>query len=151
MALIKQIETLSEEDKKMLEDQVGTKMTVIAQGTRLTGTIAGQDQLFVLGNIEGDINCEGLVWIAKKGKVDGNVNARKVVIEGEINGDIKWAEHIEVKSDGRLVGNIKAAKIRLAHGCFFDGQATMPKKALNSPILKHESKDQKEKNTGKSD
>ena len=84
MVLKRQKKTLSEEDKKMIEDQVGSAVTVIARTSRLKGTISGQDQLLILGNVEGDIHCEGTVWIAKKGKVDGNVKGLKVIIEGEV-------------------------------------------------------------------
>ena len=96
MALKKQKKTLSEEDKKMIEDQLGSAVTVISQSSRLKGTITGQDQFLILGNIEGDINCEGMVWITKKGKVDGNVKALKVI-----------------KRDGRCV-EFEADRIRRA-------------------------------------
>ncbi len=140
MALKKQKKTLSEEDKKMIEDQLGSAVTVISQSSRLKGTITGQDQFLILGNIEGDINCEGMVWITKKGKVDGNVKALKVIIEGEVNGNIESAGLVQIKSEGRLIGNIKAAKFRLSPGCFFDGEVKMPREALNSLISKHDKK-----------
>ena len=99
--------------------------TVIANDTRFKGTITCRDQILVAGVVEGDIDCGGIVWIAKKGKIYANVYARKVIIEGEINGNIESAEYVEVKSEGRLIGNLKAAKIRMAPGCHFDGEVTM--------------------------
>ena len=99
--------------------------TVIANDTRFKGTITCRDQILVAGVVEGDIDCGGIVWIAKKGKIYANVYARKVIIEGEINGNIESAEYVEVKSEGRLIGNLKAAKIRMAPGCYFDGDVTM--------------------------
>jgi cytoskeletal protein CcmA (bactofilin family) len=140
MVLKRQKKTLSEEDKNMIEDQVGSSVTVIARSSRLKGTISGQDQLLILGNVEGDIHCEGTVWIAKKGKVDGNVKGLKVIIEGEVKGNIESTELVKIKSEGSLIGNITAAKFRLTPGCFFDGEVKMPREAVNSVILEKEKK-----------
>ncbi len=140
MALKKQKKTLSEEDKKMIEDQLGSAVTVISQSSRLKGTITGRNQVLIWGNVEGDIHCEGVVWITNKGKVDGSVKARQVIIEGEVNGNIESTDLVEINSEGRLIGNIKAAKFRLSPGCFFDGEVKMPREALNSLISKHDKK-----------
>ena len=140
MALRKQKKTLSEEDKKMIEDQLGSTVTVISENSRLEGTITGQDQLVILGDVEGDINCEGMVWITSKGKVDGSIRALDVIIEGEVKGDIASTKLVEIKSEGSLIGNIKAAKFRLAPGCFFDGEVKMSREALNSLISEHDRK-----------
>ena len=116
---------LPEFDNKKSADPIEPSGTVIAEDTRLKGTITCRDQILVAGIVEGDIDCGGIVWIAKKGKIYANVYARKVILEGEINGNIESAEYVEVRSEGRLMGNLKAAKIRMAPGCYFDGEVTM--------------------------
>jgi cytoskeletal protein CcmA (bactofilin family) len=116
---------LAEINSNNSADRVEASGTVIAYDTKLKGTIACRDQIFVAGIVEGDIDCGGIVWIGKKGKVYANVYARKVIVEGEIRGNIESAEYVELKSEGRLVGNLHAAKIRMAPGCYFDGVVTM--------------------------
>jgi cytoskeletal protein CcmA (bactofilin family) len=110
---------------KKSADPVEPSGTIIANDTHFKGTITCRDQILVAGIVEGDIDCGGIVWIAKKGKIYANVYARKVVVEGEINGNIESAEYVEIKSDGRVIGNLKAAKIRMAPGCYFDGEVSM--------------------------
>lgn len=143
MVLKGQKKILSEEDKKMIEDQLGSAVTVIARSSRLKGKITGQDQLVILGKVEGDIHCEGMVWITDKGKVYGSIKALNVIIEGEVNGNIDSTELVEIRSNGSLIGNIKAAKFRLTPGCFFDGEVKMPREALNSLIMSQERKGEK--------
>jgi cytoskeletal protein CcmA (bactofilin family) len=106
-------------------DLIESSGTVIASDTRFKGTITCRDQILVAGIVEGDIDCGGIVRIAHKGKIIANVYARTVIIEGEINGNIESAEYVELRSEGRLIGNLKAAKIRMAPGCYFDGEVTM--------------------------
>ena len=118
---------LAEIDNKKSTGPDESSGTVIASDTRLKGTITCRDQILVAGIVEGDIDCGGIVWVAKKGKIYANVYARKIIVEGEINGNIESAEYVELKSEGRLIGNLKAAKIRMVSGCYFDGEVTMQK------------------------
>jgi cytoskeletal protein CcmA (bactofilin family) len=115
----------TEIEPKNLLDLIESSGTVIASDTRFKGTITCRDQIHVAGIVEGDIDCGGIVWIANKGKIAANVYARKVIVEGEIIGNIESAEYVELKSKGRLIGNLNAAKIRMAPGCYFDGEVTM--------------------------
>ena len=115
----------TELDNKTSADLIESSGTVIASDTRFKGTITCRDQILIAGIVEGDIDCGGIVRIANKGKIIANVYARTVIIEGEINGNIESAEYVELRSEGRLIGNLKAAKIRMAPGCYFDGEITM--------------------------
>ena len=115
-------------DEKVLEDEVGSAVTVIAPNTRFTGNIRGEDTLRISGYFKGEIDCRRMVWIEITGRIEGTVNARRVIIEGEINGNIEKADHVELRSNGRMIGDINACKITVAQGCFFDGQAWILKK-----------------------
>ena len=115
-------------DEKALEDEVGSAVTVIASDTRFTGSIAGDNTLRISGYFKGEIDCKRLVWIENTGRIEGTVNARRVIIEGEINGCIQSADHVELRSNGRMIGDINAGKITVAQGCFFDGQAKILRK-----------------------
>ncbi len=117
-------------DEKVLEDEVGSAVTVIASNTRFTGKIKGEDTLRISGYFKGEIHCRRMVWVDKTGRIEGTVNARRVIIEGEINGCIESADHVELRSNGRMIGDINAGKITVAQGCFFDGQAKILRKEI---------------------
>jgi cytoskeletal protein CcmA (bactofilin family) len=115
-------------DEKVLEDEVGSAVTVISSNTRFTGKIKGEDTLRISGYFKGNIDCKRMVWVDKTGRIEGTVYARRVIIEGEINGNIKSSDHVELRSNGRMIGDINAAKITVAKGCLFDGQARILRK-----------------------
>ena len=115
-------------NEKVLEDEVGSSVTAIASNTRFTGKIKGEDTLRISGYFKGEIDCKRMVWVEKTGRLEGTVNARRVIIEGEINGNIESADHVELRSNGRMTGDINAAKITVAKGCLFDGQARILQK-----------------------
>ena len=115
-------------DEKVIENEVGSAVTVIASNTRFTGKIKGEDTLRISGYFKGEIDCKRMVWVDKTGKIEGTVTARRVIIEGEINGNIESADHVELRSNGRMIGDINAVKISVAKGCLFDGQAKIRQK-----------------------
>ena len=115
-------------DEKVLEAEVGSAVTVIASNTRFTGKIKGEDTLRISGYFKGKIACRRMVWVDKTGRIEGTVNARRVIVEGEINGCIESADHVELRSNGRMIGDINAGKITVAQGCFFDGRAKILRK-----------------------
>lgn len=119
--------TLMEVAENMIEDKVTTSETVIARGAHFKGVISCPDLLFIMGSVEGDIDCSGMVKINSKGVVHGNIFARTIILEGEVRGHIKSAEYVEIKPTGRLLGNLNAAKIRLFEGCVFEGECSMQK------------------------
>ena len=121
--------SLPELDEKTAPGGTESYGTVIARDTRFKGTITCRNQLLVAGIVEGDIDCGGMVRIAKQGRVFADIYARKVIIEGEVNGNIESAEYVELGPEGRLIGNLKAAKIRMTPGCQFDGEVFMQKKS----------------------
>lgn len=103
--------------------EIGPAVTVIAPGTLFKGALTGEDTLRIAGTVQGDIDCQQLVWVDQGGCVNGNVTAHDVIIEGEVNGDIKSSKRVEIRSKGRLAGNIIASNITVDQGCFFDGEA----------------------------
>ncbi|MBT8364787.1 MAG: polymer-forming cytoskeletal protein [Deltaproteobacteria bacterium] len=117
--------TKLEAAENMIENKIEQSETIIAPGAHFKGLISCPDQLFVMGSVEGDIDCGGLIIIGDKARIHANIYARKVIIGGEVKGDIKSAEYVEIKPTGRLIGNLDAAKIKLSGGCFFEGKSTM--------------------------
>jgi cytoskeletal protein CcmA (bactofilin family) len=109
----------------MTEGKIENSETIIARGAHFKGLVRCPDRLYVMGRVEGDIDCGGLVIIGEKARIQANIFARKVIIGGEVKGDIKSAEYVEIKPTGKLVGDLNASKIRLSDGCFFEGLSTM--------------------------
>jgi cytoskeletal protein CcmA (bactofilin family) len=112
--------------KRRLEDKLGPEKSSVAPGTRFKGTITGTEDVRVSGFLKGDVQIEGLVWIQRGGKIEGNIKSRFAIIEGELKGNINSAEHVELRSEARVIGNIQTAKIAMAEGSYFRGEIHMP-------------------------
>ena len=109
--------------------------TLIASGISIKGKIEGTDKVRISGQFEGSIQCKSTVSIEERGKVKGRIDAGSVVVAGEIDGDIDSTGRVDIQSQGRINGNIKAAHFTLSPKSVFDGQATIPRKAIEFLIL----------------
>lgn len=123
MLFRKNKKTVSQKEEIEFAREIGPAVTVIAPDTLFKGTVTGEDTLRVSGTVQGDIDCRRMVWVDQSGCVNGQITARRVIIEGQVTGDIQSAERVEIRSNGKMTGNIYAANITIDQGCFFDGEA----------------------------
>jgi cytoskeletal protein CcmA (bactofilin family) len=110
---------------RRLEDKSDSAESVISAGSSFKGEIRGRAGVRILGEIVGNIRCEGLVRVEEAGKVKGKIESPYVILGGELEGDIFSAQHVELRSTAKMRGNIKTALLAIAEGCFIEGQIEM--------------------------
>jgi cytoskeletal protein CcmA (bactofilin family) len=98
---------------------------VIGAKTTVAGTITGDEDILVLGTVEGEIRIGRDLTIGPGGTVRAQVHARAVMISGELIGDLEVSGRVEIQSTGRLVGNIRAPRVVIAEGAVFRGSSDM--------------------------
>lgn len=114
----------------------------IGRSLRIKGTIAGTEDLYIDGQVEGTIRLENnSLTIGPNGDVDADVFAREIVIEGKVKGNVNAGDRIDVRKTGALNGDLSAARIVIEDGAVFRGSvdivklepAPAPKAAVPTP------------------
>jgi len=91
--------------------------------------------------IKGDITCSGVLridgrWeggeikaaeviVGETGYLQGNVEAKSIIIGGKVEGNITAADKVELHARSILVGNIKTAQLSILEGAVFEGSCVM--------------------------
>lgn len=101
------------------------KVTHVAAGSRIEGTISGATELFVEGEVEGHIRLDERVTVGPGGLVKGEIEARLVSIGGRVQGNVRGRDRVEVTSSGALEGDVAAPRVVVAEGAFFKGRVEM--------------------------
>jgi cytoskeletal protein CcmA (bactofilin family) len=125
--------------------------TVIGSQIKLVGEISGDEDVEVLGRVEGSIELRKDLVISSAGHVDAKIHAKNVTIAGRVKGDVTADERVELLASGSLEGNIRAPKIVISEGAHFRGNVDMsarsegtrpsePGKPAAPPAIVHESK-----------
>ena len=101
------------------------KTTVILEGMQVEGQIEGTHDLYLAGNLKGNVDVVELVKVGKSGRFEGELKAKKIIIKGEVDGKVTAIEKVEIHSSGHLKGDIISPSILISHKAFFEGSVSM--------------------------
>ncbi len=95
---------------------------VIGKGMIIKGSIHSAQDMYLDGEIEGDLDVENCtLTIGPNGKISANAKAREVDIQGTLTGNVE-STRISIRTSGRLVGDIRTAGIVIENGAYFKGR-----------------------------
>jgi cytoskeletal protein CcmA (bactofilin family) len=100
-------------------------LSFLGEGTELTGEISFTQTLRVNGVIKGKVKSEATLDIGPSGRVEAEVNIRKISISGEFRGIIQASDRVEIHKNGKVFGDIYSPCLIIEAGAFFEGRCTM--------------------------
>jgi len=98
---------------------------IIAEGTRVSGTIEGKEPLLVEGHLDGKIVLENLLVIGKSAVVEAEVFARAVTVEGALTGRVVAGDLVAVRTGARITGEITTPRLIVEDDAVFEGTIRM--------------------------
>lgn len=101
--------------------------STIGKRVHINGTIVSDEDLTILGRVDGTIHARQTLLIAAGAEVKAVVNARKVVLDGAVDGDVHGAETVVLGATASLVGNITSPSLQIHEGAFVKGSISMKK------------------------
>lgn len=99
--------------------------TRIGRTLVITGELASNDDVTVVGRVDGALTVQGTLDVERRGRVRGPVRARQVEISGEVEGPVTAEQRVEIRAEGLVVGDIRAPRILIADGARFEGTVHM--------------------------
>lgn len=99
--------------------------TVIGSGSRLVGDLISDEDVMLDGQIEGKIRAERSVTVGSGGELEGDVQAKTIIVGGKIRGQIVATERAELTASAVVHGSVQAPKIIIAEGAHLQGNVAM--------------------------
>ena len=99
--------------------------STVGPKVHINGTLIAEEDLEIVGKIDGTINARAGLHIAKAADVKAVINGTKVLIEGTVHGDVNATETVVLGASASLTGNVKTPSLQIREGAFFRGQVTM--------------------------
>ena len=123
---------------KLGETENTNKINMIGVGTTIEGSISSSENIRFDGNLIGNLNTKGKVFIGQSGKVSGEIRCKNCEVEGVVEGKVILEELLSLRSMAKLYGEIKTGKLAIEPGATFTGKCDMGgKKEINTePISK---------------
>ena len=110
---------------KMGESENTNKINMIGVGTTIEGSITSNENIRFDGNLIGNLNTKGKVFIGQTGKVTGEIRCKNCEIEGVVDGKVVVTELLSLRSVSKLYGEIKTGKLAIEPGATFTGKCDM--------------------------
>ena len=110
----------------------GIGHNIIAQGTKIVGTITTNSDIRIDGELEGDLVCKGKIVVGQQGNIKGNVDCANAEVMGNINGKMIVSGTLSLKATSKIWGQIKTKILSIEPEAQFTGSCEMGN-ATNAP------------------
>jgi cytoskeletal protein CcmA (bactofilin family) len=107
--------------------------TIIGPETSIKGALHSQRSMQIDGTVEGEINCQGDVYIGEKSIIKANIIARSVTVSGEVFGNIETLKGLSISKTGKVYGNITGDQLNVEEGGIYRGKVNMDVISSKSP------------------
>lgn len=105
--------------------EAAPRASVLGPGLRFCGELSAQEDLVILGSVEGSVTHTQNLTVGTDGSMKGDIRARVIVIDGKVEGDLYATESVNVRATAKVRGNIFAPRVGITEGAFFQGQIEM--------------------------
>ena len=109
----------------MGESETTNKINMIGVGTTIEGSINSSENIRFDGNLNGNLNTKGKVFIGQSGRVTGEIRCKNCEVEGIVDGKVVVQELLSLRSMSKLYGEIKTGKLAIEPGATFTGKCDM--------------------------
>ncbi len=107
------------------EHQRPLDMSVIGASMRVVGHMHSTSVVTVAGTVLGTVSSDNQVFVAKGGRVEGDVQAREVVLNGEVHGSVDARERLEIQASAVVHGDLHAPRLIMLEGAVVDAHVSM--------------------------
>lgn len=108
--------------RRRLLDRVSGSPSLLAAEAVLIGDIETPAALMVCGEVRGNGRIGSELNLAATAHWQGDLHARRAVINGRITGSLRVEEKLEIGSGAVIRGRISAKQIAIARGAVVDGE-----------------------------
>jgi len=88
--------------------------------------------LHVDGEIIGKILSDSIVIIGKQGKINGEINASRLIINGLFEGNAN-CDNVEVLEGGKFLGKVIAKELVIEAKAIFEGESKIKMDSADAP------------------
>ena len=112
---------MNESRLRRLRDRTSGTATLISEGCKVSGTLTGNCDFQVSGQVDGDCDIDSMLVLAKNGLWTGTIRANNVIVAGHVEGDIIARGNVEIMDTARISGTVSGEAIAVAEGAVVEG------------------------------
>ncbi|MGE0624027.1 MAG: polymer-forming cytoskeletal protein [Pseudomonadales bacterium] len=103
----------------------GTGRSLIGPTVVIRGQVSAEEDLLIMGRVEGFIDHSRTVTIHADGTIAAEVKAQEVLVEGRVDGNVYGTRRVQIAESGSVNGNVYAPRVGVLEGANFKGAIDM--------------------------
>jgi len=103
----------------------GERASILGPTLYFKGELSADEDLLVLGRVEGSIAHTQRLTVGAQGTVKANIRAQTIIVEGSVEGDLRADKALLMKDTAKVRGNLYAPSISIHEGACFSGNIDM--------------------------
>ncbi len=108
--------------------------TVIGSTIVIDGELKSQEDVSIMGKVQGRIATEADLFVEEGGKVEAEVMTRNLDVRGSVEGTVTARERFEIHPGGQVEGDVHAPRVVLADGGKYKGHIEMSDSRDAAPV-----------------
>lgn len=108
--------------------------TIIGNACQITGDISSKSSIRIEGHIDGNVSSDGMIVVAEKGSVNGDVKSNELIVFGGIDGQIS-TQTLHLQPTSKIHGDINTQNLHVEPGAIYEGAVSMHKHVTDSSKL----------------
>ena len=113
-------DTQPKPEKKIVGNSKNSSL-MIGENVSITGTIKANDEVTIIGTVDGDIDCNSIT-IEKSGNVKGKITAKTICVRGTAEGEVNVSTVLSIQSEGHVNGKVFYGEIEIDEGGKLSGE-----------------------------
>ena len=107
--------------------------TIIGMNAECGGDFKAEGTIRIDGTVNDNVTVTDTVIVGASGCINGDINAKKVIIGGEVYGNLNVPEKVELTSTARVIGDITTNGLVIDEQAIFQGRCDMNQDASKRP------------------
>ena len=107
----------------------GMDTTYLGQKMKIKGTVSGDGNVIILGQLEGKFDLKGELTIAEPASVTGEIRAGLISVKGLAEGTVVALSKLHLEPSAKVSGKVQAKTISMLEGAQLDGEMVMSAEA----------------------
>jgi len=106
--------------------------SILGPTLQFRGELYAEEDLLILGNVEGSIEHKAGLTIGEQGHIKANIQAATIKVEGRVEGNLKATASVSIRASADVEGDVDAPKVAVFEGARFKGRIDMGAKQAAS-------------------
>ncbi|MDD2942972.1 MAG: polymer-forming cytoskeletal protein [bacterium] len=114
-------------------------LNAVSAGTVIEGRLSFAEAACIEGTLLGSLRSENILVVGREAEVEGEIDARWVIISGTVRGKVKARERIEIHRTAFVKAEISASELLIEKGACVSGHVdVMPLNRASSDVKDEE-------------